>query len=194
MNMNQINAVIQQKKNQVLNDVYQLDLGSYKEHLNALAEKSKRMWEKKKGQAQVSNTVKGNLTGHMAELATKLFIERFYGVEAIAPDLDAYACGRDFVSKHDIKAGGLNIQVKGISDPIDPKYQVTVNHVDEYCQNGTHLVVFVYVNQDTYKANIYGITSPQEMKKANKLEENMNRDPAKRQCYSAESVHLRPWM
>ena len=193
--MKQIRAITQASKNEVLVDIYEVDLNYAKTMLDDITKKSKTLWDKQNGEAQVSNTYDSNLTGHIAELAVRdYFVEQGYS-NVEAPDLESYRNNQHETSPYDIIIDkDIFVQVKGISDPLDPKYQVTEKNTLKYLGNNTALVVFVYVNKETYRANIYGIATPQDMLESNKVEENNNRDPMKRKCYSARDVAIRPWM
>ena len=191
----QIRAITQQQKDVVLKNVYEVDLNYAKTMLDGITLKSKALWDKKNGQAQVSNTYDSNLTGHMAELAVRDYFVQYGFSNVDTPDIHAYRNNQHETSPYDIVIDdSIFVQVKGISDPMDFKYQVTEKNTLKYNQDGTSLIVFVYVDKVTFKAFIYGITTPKDLLESNTIEDNMNRDPAKRKCYSARHVAQRPWM
>jgi hypothetical protein len=167
---------------------YYVDLKPIKDTIDLLTKRSFDLYETKKeaGRQQVSNTLASNRTGHLAEMAVLTFFYNL-GIEAQAPDIDAYLANQrtlDDKQEPDIIAGGLHFEVKGISSPLDPSFQLIKKHVFKYVKDNTKAVFFVQVDHDTYEAWIYGVAKPSDVLDCNVTELNTRGF----ECLSARTV------
>ncbi|MFM2580624.1 hypothetical protein [Vibrio fortis] len=171
----------------ILTQGYSVDLAPIWEQLDELAHTSKAIWDKTHaGKKQVRNSYNANFTGHASEMTALCYYQQCYqNVEA--PDITAYLQNQEETSKFDILADDVKIQVKGISQLLSSKYQVTPYNTNKYNEEGTDEICFVYIDKEAKRGYVYGRSTPAAMLADNTQEPN---DQGK-QCFTAKNVLLK---